>query len=218
MDNVRNPSYAGFDGEFFTGDRDVIFTIGVLVNLIDIKNSTGLASGDIDFRVMIDAFGFAHNKKQKLSKTDYKFTNDHSFFNNPDKIYPKNKLTKIFSGATSNRAFKKRDMITYLTKKLGASWDGDYARIPLGDDYNLTIYRTVFMKIAGWGINGLYHKYSRVAFFPVTSMGETEETAKWFEDLKKLGMKSTKNEKALIAKLKQAIDQKNAELKKARGL
>lgn len=184
--NERSPHIAGFKAEFFTDDRNTIFELDVIANLIDIAKNNSLGFEDLNFSLSIIAYGFYKNKKQKLSKSDWKFTNDHSFFSKPEKIFPKHKLEKIFSGATSQRAFKKRDMYTFLTKKLKAKTNGDYVYIPLKDDYWFVIYRTVFMRQPFWHPNGIYFKrIRRVEGCPVVSLPETEETAKFFETIQK---------------------------------
>jgi hypothetical protein len=142
------------------------------------------------------------NKKQKMSQRDWKFTRDHSFFRKPEEVFPRKKMKDIFSGKTSNRKFQKRDMVTFLTKKLGASWDGEWARIPLGEDYTLTIFRSVFMKQGAWSINGIYQeKHGRVGQPRFVTFLEEEETAKMFEKVQKETMKVKGD-----AKIKKASD------------
>jgi hypothetical protein len=115
----------------------------------------------------------------------------------------------------------KRDMITFLTKKLKATWDGEWARIPLGEDYTLLVYRHTFMRQGAWGINGVYQatgKYSnkKVSGHMMGSYMEEEETAKIFETIQKEAMK-TKGA-AKIKKVESLAKMAYEAYKKSKGL
>jgi len=197
----KNPSYAGFTGEFYTSNRDTVFEFDIHVYLTDIK-STGLGYENFQFPLSITAYGFHNNKKQKLSARDWQFTSgNHAFFSDPGKIYPAAKLKKIFSGATSQRAFKKRDMFTFMKKKLNADVDNEWCRIPIVGDYRLTLFRSVFMKIPVWMVNGIYKKGGRINQSIVISLPETEETAKFLFDLQKQCSKGPVTDEAVIKRL-----------------
>ncbi len=198
----RSPSSAGFWAEFFTKDRSSVFTFKVsaqLHNIVWPKAELGFG-GDISYDVYTEAHGFHMNKKQKMSQRDWKFTRDHSFFRKPEMIYPKKKMKDIFSGKTSKRAFKKRDMEAFLSKKLGAkleySGGQPQAAIPLGEDYTLIIYRTTLARMGAWSGIGIYLKKgkfgygSRVAHTGIWTFMEEEETAKIFEKVQKEAMKA----------------------------
>lgn len=200
QEHVKNPSFAGFSSEFFTKDRNTIFQLEVFANLTDIMHNNSIGFQNLDFTLNITAYGFFNNKKQKLSKQDWKFTNDHSFFSRPEKIFPKNKLDKIFSGSTSKRPFKKRDMFIFLTKKLkgSRSTDPNYVYIPLKDDYWLLVYRSTMMRQAFWMPNGIYYKrLKRVDRCPVVTFPEDETTALYFERIQKKA-KNGRNEQTII--------------------
>ncbi len=196
----RNVSTAGFTGEFSDTDRNTVFSISVSVSLSDVVNSNALSFDDLDMTVHIQAVGFFGTREQKLSQRNWKFTSDHKFFKNPDKIFPSAKLKKIFSGSTSKRKFQKRDMIAFLTKKLKARWDGEFAWIPVGvstedlkGTFHLAVFRTTFMRMATWGVNGIYEKNRRVSQpKQFTSFPETEDIAKMFGDLQKKGKRLKK--------------------------
>ena len=157
-----------------------------------------------------------------MSKTDWAFTNDHAFLKKPEKLFPPKKMKAIFSGATSKRKFQKRDMITFLKTKLGGDWDGkDYMRIPLGDDYILTIFRHTFMRKGSWGTNGIYLKKgkyssSRVSNDVYASFMEEEETAKIFEKIQKEAMKV--NGEAKVKKVNQLLKLAYEAYKKSKGI
>jgi hypothetical protein len=199
-ENERRPSFAGFESEFFTSGRETVFNMQVSATLSSVSSEKVLGFGDLKYTLVIIAYGFQNNKKQKLSRSDWKWTNDHSFFRQPEKIFPKNKLTKIFSGSTSNRKFQKRDMELFLKTKLNATLTNEFAYIPLVGDYSLLIYRHVFMKISGWGTNGIYKKrMSRVSQAKYAIFPETEAAAKLLQDLQKSVSKvSPENEKVII--------------------
>jgi hypothetical protein len=156
-------------------------------------NSNALSFEDLDMTVFISAVGFFGTREQKLSQRNWKFTSDHKFFKNPDKIFPSAKLKKIFSGSTSKRKFQKRDMIAFLTKKLKARWDGEFVWIPVGistedlkGTFHLAVFRSTFMKQGSWGVDGIYEKSRKVSQpKQYASFPETEDIAKMFGDLQK---------------------------------
>jgi curved DNA-binding protein CbpA len=186
-ENDRSPSSAGFDVEFFTKDRSSVFTFKVHAQLHDIVwPKAELGIGDLSYTVYTEAHGFHLNKKQKMSKSDWKFTRDHSFFRKPEQLFPKKKMKDIFSGKTSNRQFKKRDMETFLSKKLGAKlgYGGGqtHVSIPLGEDYTMELWRTTFFKKGSWSFDGVYLKHKRLSSGHFAfGLPEEEETAKTFE-------------------------------------
>lgn len=210
----RNPSFAGFQVEFFTKDRNTIFELEIFSNLIELKDNNSLGFKDLNFKLSITAYGFFNNKKQKLSRSDWNYTNDHSFFRKPERIFPKDKLDKIFAGSTSKRPFKKRDMITFLTKKLKGvrGSDPDYIYIPLKDDYWFLIFRSTIMRQAFWMPNGIYYKrIKRVDRCPVVSLPETEESALYFERIQKATQKG-KNEQSIINIVNSLLQAKKVDL------
>lgn len=214
----RSPSSAGFDAEFFTKDRSAVFTMKVHANLLDIVwNKAELGYGDLQYNVYTEAHGFYMNKKQKMSQRDWKHTRDHSFFRKPEQLFPEKKMKDIFSGKTSKRAFKKRDMETFITKKLGGKLNSDFAYIPIGDGYDLVVYRNVFMRMPNWGVNGIYKKFSRISRGGIASFPETEDTALAFEMIQKEAMKKT-DEKAKVKKVEDLIKYAYEAYKKTKGL
>jgi curved DNA-binding protein CbpA len=220
----RNPNNAGFEVEFFTKDKSTLFSLKISANLRDIVYPKAeLGIGSISYAVYTEAYGFHLNKKQKMSQRDWKFTNDHSFFRQPETLFPKKKLQAIFSGTTSKRAFKKRDMEVFLKVKLGARLQGgDTAIIDIGEGYSLLIYRMTFQRQPFWGANGIYFSKgglgfgSRVAMATIVNFPEEEETAKIFEKIQKevMKVKGEAKVKKTNALLKLAYDA----YKKAKGL
>lgn len=186
--NVKDysPSYAGFDCQFYTKDKDVVFSFDVSsTSLSEIKHSKGLGSDNIDYSLHINTFIVAHNKKHKLGKSQWTSHDNHKMFTDPSLIFPKNKIAKILMGSTSNRPFSKRDMIAVLTTKLGAhEGSKDSFIIPLSGTYYLVIYRMTFLRTGGWGFNTyLYDKHKSIgAFTGYTTFPETEETATKFTE------------------------------------
>lgn len=212
-----NKQWPGFEVEFFTNDRNTIFTLKVSADIIDVMRG-GLSSGEeFSYNVFTEAYGFHNNKKQKMSKSDWGWTRDHSFLKEPKKLFPEKKMKSIFSGSTSKREFKKRDMVAYLKTKLKADWDGkEWMRIPLGDDYTLTIFRSTFMRKGNWGVNGIYHKYKRVHQPRYVSFMEEEETAKIFEKIQKEAMKVSGDAK--IKKVDTLLKQAYEAYRKSKGI
>ena len=207
----KSPSFAGFNGEFFTSNRETIFTLDIAVSLTELANKTGLGYNEFQYPLVITTYGFHNNRKQKIKKPDWNFTNDHSFFSDPSKIYPQAKMKKIFSGSTSKRVFKKRDFQVFMAKKCKASIDNEWCRMPLVGEwksgvgtqplYKLTLYRSVFMKQAAWMVNGIYKKMGKINQCILISLPETEETAKMLFDLQKQCKRVKETDEAVIKKV-----------------
>ena len=218
--------WPGFEVEFSTNDRSSIFTLKVSADIRDVMRG-GLGSGDeFSYTVYTEAYGFHNNKKQKMSKSDWGWTRDHSFLKDPSKLFPEKKMKAIFSGSTSNRAFKKRDMETYLKTKLKSDLDYSggqtWAYIPLGDGYFLLMYRSVIMKQASWGYNGVYFQKSKYSKARVSgksmflSFMEEEQTAKILEKIQKEAMKA--NGDAKINKTETLLKQAYDAYRKSKGI
>lgn len=190
LESDSNPHYVVVDMEFKSADKESAFSLSCSIDLNIVFNSSkGLGSVDVpdDIPMTVNAYGFHNNRKQKLSQRDYTLNQSMAGFSKPELIFPKDKLVKIFSGSKKATIFKKRDMGVGLQKKLDATFYNDYATIPLSDNatingkknqdaYFLVIYRTVFLKQAGWMLNGLYKGNKRVAMLGVVSVPETEDT------------------------------------------
>jgi len=219
MKTAKVPSEVELQSEFFSSDRNTVFQFDVTAySLYDLIRSGKLGSGDLSFNLYVNAYVFHENKKHKLGKSDWKFTNDHSFFRQPEKIFPKAKLSKIFTAGGTSRVFSRRDMYAFLQKKLNAKTDyKDQAEIPLGGDYKLLIFRYVFFKSATWSVTGIYKKYSKIDKSMVVSIPETEAGAMFLADLQKYVMKAGDNEQAIIKRtnefLRKLKDNKESTLK-----
>jgi curved DNA-binding protein CbpA len=213
--------WPGFEVEFFTKDRKTVFHLKVSASITDIMRGGLTAGGDVSYTVYTEAHGFHMNKKQKMSKSDWGFTQDHSFLKQPEKLFPPKKMKAIFSGKTSKRKFMKRDMIAFLKSKLGADWDGEWVKIPLGEDYWLTLFRSTFMRKGTWNVNGIYQKRgkygsSRVAQPRFCSFMEEEQTAEILEKIQKEAKKA-KGE-AIVKKTERLLSQAYEAYKKSKGM
>lgn len=186
-DTTKDPSYAGFEGDWRSQDGETIFSIHVSAYLVDMFRNTNIGHGDIDFTLTTEVFGFHDNRKVKMGKRDFNWTQDHDILKNPKKLFPEAKMKVILFGYGVKKAFKKRDMELFLIKKMNATFSGDYAYIPLSNTQNikLTIYRNVFMRVPGWGINGIYVQHHRLTTGPYFTLSEDEEAAKFLESVQK---------------------------------
>jgi curved DNA-binding protein CbpA len=209
------PYSAGYEIQFTSEDKETIFSFEVSANLTDIKYSKGLGWADnVDFTLFIMAYGLHDSRKVKISRSNYSWSNNHNVLRNPELIFPANKLKKILK-TVGSKEFKKKDMEVYLMKKLDARLDGEFARIPLMKDdpkFHLLMYRNVFMRIAGWGMNGVYDNFKRIAMGPYFTLPENEESARWLEEVQKAAYRAGSKEAALAAVMKMAKE-KEAERK-----
>jgi hypothetical protein len=219
-----NKQWPGFEVEFFTKDRKTVFSLKVSASITDIMRG-GLGGGGLSYTVYTEAYGLHLKKKQKMSKSDWGFTNDHSFLKKPEKIFPTKKMKDIFSGKTSKRKFSKRDMETFLKSKLKTELDYNggqtWAWIPIGEDYFLCVYRSVFMRQGTWNVNGIYQQKSKYTKSKVSqpkfvSFLEEEQTAEIFDKIQKEAMKAKGDAK--IKKTEMLIKQAYEAYMKSKGL
>jgi len=222
----KDSKYADFatvEGEFHTEDRNTIFPVKLHVSVSDILRGGGsLGGAGQTYQIFVDAFALHKNKKQKLSKRDWSFTNDSGIFTDPNKIFPKAKVSKIVTDKTGRKVkFKKSDMNAFLKKKLGSDSNNEYMFIPVGKnvitgkkalshmnnkaEFSFVVFRTTFMRQGYWGVYGITQRPSGKKVSTLgkyTSFPETEDTALFFEkaqkavanetDLKKIEKKITK--------------------------
>lgn len=204
--NDRSPTSVGFDCQFFTLDKDTVFDLSISVYLPNVMKSTGLSGGGNDYSIMVIAYGFHNNRKQKLSQSDWKHTDTHRIFTDASIIFPTAKLNKIFN-STAKKTFKKSDMALFLKNKLNATETSkDTVSIPINAEYRIYMYRVVFLKVASWSFNGLYNNKRILSRVPMVTLPENEETALMLEKLIKGASNLTDDKKIM--------DYFNTEIKK----
>lgn len=140
-----------------------------------------------DLTVSISREVFHNNKKHKIGKQTF-MGFEFDVLTQPSKLFSKQKLNTILFGSKSDK-FKKKDMISFFKNKIGASIQergGNLiARIPVGDDFKLVLYRSTIMRQSSWSINGLYHNQKKVHLGKMITLRENKETAEFFEYLVK---------------------------------
>ena len=223
-DEKYSLNYVTIKSEFHTKDHNTFFTFDVQVSLADVANAKGkLGGADTTYNMYATVYGFHNNKKQKITQRDWKSTQTKKIFTDPEEVFPKIKLKKIFGGETrKNSKFKKSDMIAYIERKLKGTveYSGTqvWASIPIKDVGEVRFYRTTLggrygvpgSSFATWNYFSIRainkQKISSQEFF---SFLENERTAKFFEELQK-----SKTPEEVILKLKHEHDK----LKKEAGL
>lgn len=191
-ENNKRPSYAGFECEFYNKDRTIVFELYISSMLVDATSTTSLGGTDkyISFPLMVIAYGLYKNRKLKVAQRDWKSTNDHKVLHDPTLAFPEKKLEQ-FKQKAKHRKFTRKDMLTYLTKKLKGTYDGQWVKIPLtdptpgkiiGDNLKLYLERNVFMRQAGWQPM-LFKGVKAVPGGIYVTFPETEETAEYFDNL-----------------------------------
>ena len=214
-DTERDPSYAGFEGDWRSEDGNTIFSIYVSAYLVDMFRNTNIGHGDIDFTLTTDVFGFHDNRKVKMGKSSFNWSQDHDILKNPKKLFPEVKMRKVvLFGYGVKKAFRKRDMELFLIKKMNATFSGDYAYIPLSNTQNIKmmIYRSVFMRTPGWGINGIYVQMHRVTVGPYFTLSETEESAKFLESVQKRALQWS-SEDDIVRVVTEMLKEKQQEIR-----
>jgi len=194
---------------FHTNGDTTVFdiTLDCSVNNIDFTNSLGGTSG-VTFNFYTDHYLYHDKRKQKMKKRTWGFKGSTLEIEDPSILFPKKTLEKIFSGQKQN-TFKKSDMIEAFVKELKArvnqsgSKDVD-AWKPITPDTNLLLFRSLFLKVATWGANGLYMKdgnyngkrTNRLVF---KSLPETEETINFLKHtISLMKNKKTRDEMAVV--------------------
>lgn len=195
------PHYAGVQITFTSEDKETIFNLDINLYLINLYNSGGsLGGGNKGVNLYVTTYGFHNNRKLKVSKRDWSISDSDKIFTDPNVIYPKAKMKRMFSAkstAKASKRFAKRDADLFLRQKLGATSYKENYKIPLGDDYILVIYRVTMMRTPFWMPNGLYLKHRRVDLLKTVSIGEMEPV---FLELQKTVNKAKKavGEKAMV--------------------
>ena len=114
---------------------------------------------------------YHNNKLYKMQRSRHSNATIVEFFTNPENVFPKDKLKKIFNKkpttSTKPTVFKRKDAEAMLVKEVFAkNVDATTWKIPIDDTHFVYVYRMVFMKLGSWSINGLYEKYKRIATLP----------------------------------------------------
>ena len=151
--------YANLKAEFESADKEVRFYMAVSVDLIEVVNPKGQLSASSDgyFKMFIATEFFANNRKQKITARDYNTQNELTALTDPKIVFPPAKVKKGIENKTSK--FSKKDMLLALKTKLDAIDAGqDDWFIPIGNDRYLSIYRMTMMRIATWGVRGVWVK------------------------------------------------------------
>jgi curved DNA-binding protein CbpA len=184
--NEKYAYHASFEVQFSNPDRSIIFVLQLYCSTTDARRTSSLGSGagNISFPLGVTAYGFYNNKKLKITQRDWTTTQNHDVLNSPELSFPKAKLEK-FKGTSVSKVFKKSDMILYLTKKLGMTWDGQQARVKdVPKPLAIVFSRMTMLRTAAWSLN-LYENSRWVREQRTVTFPETIETAQKIEDLVK---------------------------------
>lgn len=188
--------------EFANPSHTTVLTMDIHADYSDMLNDhkPKLSYEDLGLKLLIRTEILHDRRKIKLTQQNYLWQQDYGILSNPEKLFPKAKLTKKKDTEKKKRKISKRDILLTMEHELGASYEGHdgtiWLRIPVGDDYTLTLYRTTLMKLGSWSINGLYKKKGgRVEQFPYGSIYETEPAINFFVDkMKEIQKLKTKEE------------------------
>lgn len=159
--------FSGFKSKFFNADKSIAFDLSVSVYLTNLRKSgsSSLSTNpDISYDMTIEASGYANRKKQKMSKRDWNFKNDHSVLNTPSKLFPETKMKKIVAEAGSETGETKKmtraGFMKALNNEVGVSvWNSsnDAYMVPLKDGA-VIISRYVLMRQAAWTLSNIGNK------------------------------------------------------------
>lgn len=175
-------NYASLSVEFANHMRSTVLDLRVNVSAAE-RHNTGLSHGAVGINMYV-ATSILHNRRKiKITQQNYRFEHDYSVLTNPESLFPAKKLGKKKDAKATK--FSKKDAILSFQKELHAEFRDDWLYIPLpqSDGMRLALYRTVFMRSASWGINGVYQKSRRVVTIStVVTFPETEASMSWLID------------------------------------
>lgn len=163
--------------EFFNQDRSIVFYLQVSAST---SQKGGLPSAEQEMSMGVWTEILYKRKKIKLQQKQYNSSESYSILSDPEKVFPKAKIIEKTGKPT--KPMKKADVLLTFSRELQGKQDGDFFRIPLANEYVLTIYRTVFMKQGAWGVNGLYKKFKRVSSGASVSFLERDDIVHWMTD------------------------------------
>jgi len=135
---------------------------------------------------------YLNRKENRVQRGRYNTTKDVKDLANPDFMVPLKRVKTILKRAQPGGVMKRKDFLSALERELDADIDyrgkDIWARIPLGGDRKLLLFRNTFMGQAAWGINGVYEGHKRVErpsykSFPESEQG-LDEIAKYVRTLK----------------------------------
>ena len=203
----NKPQYrdiAGIKVSFFTESRDFLFHIDITSFTSQFMGKSGLPSPDPDenFGITVQTYAFAHGKKHKFKNQEWKVKTAHKVFTDPKEAFPEDKTKKIFAGESRKGAFKKRDAETFLKVKLKADLRDEYAFIPIGDNYYLEMFRSTFMRTAGWMVTDILeksnHRMKKFARLKATTYPEKQGVFEMLVKLQKEAERAKPDQKAVV--------------------
>lgn len=130
--------------------------------------SLNVSFSKTDYNYFYNSDVYYNNKLYKMQKSRLSSSKTQEFFTNPENVFPKDKLSKIFKKIdTKPTSFKRKDAEAMLVKDVFAkNVDAATWKIQISDTHFVYVNRIVFMKLATWSVIGLYEKYRRIAILP----------------------------------------------------
>lgn len=162
--------------EFVTQDSDTVFKFTFQVNLGDVEFTKTLGDGDATFPYFVDHYVYHANRQQKMKKQKWSAQSSVSTLVNPEKLFPKATLKKIFGGK-KQRKFSKRDFIEGVKRGLKGELDKADLWVPLKDDLKLLLTRFAYKKMTPtWTPIGIYGHNKRIEELKDAFLFEDEAT------------------------------------------
>lgn len=191
-----SPTDVYYEAQFYTTDKKINFTMRFSVTLVNIaKEKATLGSSNIDFPMFVSINILYNRRKVKLGAKDYNFSSDKNIMSDPEILFPKAKLKKVFTAKT--KKFAKKDALLSLKKELDARITGDDIRIDfktLGKFASLYMYRSTFMRLGTYNIVSLTNGKSHHRFKVQTIMEGEEQISFIIDTLKKLQTKKKESD------------------------
>lgn len=172
-------NYSSISVEFSNHTRTTVLDLHVHITSSQ-RHNKGLGAADHDINMYVSTSILHNRRKIKLSQQNYRFEHDSTILSKPDMLFPSKKLLVKKTNKTTK--FSRKDALLSLQKEIHATFRDNWLTIPLPSTEHMSIvfYRTVFMRFASWGINGIYHKSRR--YLEVkghVSFQETEASISW---------------------------------------
>ena len=156
----------------------------------------GAGGQDYSFSVHTLTRIFHETRKVKFRQSDWNLSSDSRVVFDPEKLFPKKKISTMMSGKEKKRKFAKRDMLLGLEKLVGArvwySGKDVLADVPFGkdDQYLFQMHRNTMLGQAAWSIHRVYrgkpgYKGTEKLMVRITTVPEAEPVLQALVDLKR---------------------------------
>jgi len=120
----------------------------------------GVSSDPLEnINISYDTTVYHDGKRYKVSQRDFGWNKLSGQMSDPKEVFPEKAMKRIASKTRSSSKFVRRDAEGFIQNQLGGKYSSDNQwSIPIDEKTSLFLLRSVFMRQAGWNLNGIYQK------------------------------------------------------------